>query len=145
MLKKRALLRLQHLGMSIRKGSVREEEYCYIPMGGNLPDLSQRVIAVGGAAATVHASTGFQLCRVLAQVTDVAEAMSTALRTGASPDVVAANTYRALWSPGQRYQRDFQVFGGEFLGSRVHKWALGSIGSRKVEMALLLWPLSIET
>merc|ERR1712216_365510 len=46
-LKERALLRLKHLGLVVRDGSIQEEEYCYIPMGGNLPDLSQRVVAVG--------------------------------------------------------------------------------------------------
>mmetsp|Transcript_93243 Transcript_93243/g.179158 ORF Transcript_93243/g.179158 Transcript_93243/m.179158 type:complete len:668 (-) Transcript_93243:9-2012(-) len=117
-LKERALLRLKHLGLSVREGSVSEEEYCYIPMGGNLPDLTQRVIAIGGAAATVHPATGYQLCRMLASSGDVAAAISTALRSGATPDVAAAAAYRALWSPQLRYQRDFQVFGGEFLGDQ---------------------------
>lgn len=117
-LKQRALTRLKHLGLSIREGSLSEEEYCYIPMGGNLPDASQRVIAIGGAASTVHPATGYQLCRMLASSTDVAEAMSSALRSGAAPDCVAAAAYRHLWSPQQRFQRDFQVFGGEFLGAQ---------------------------
>jgi lycopene beta-cyclase len=37
---------------------VEDEEYCYIPMGGELPDPSQRVVAFGGAANMVHPSTG---------------------------------------------------------------------------------------
>lgn len=37
---------------------VEEEEYCYIPMGGELPDLTQRVIGFGGAANMVHPATG---------------------------------------------------------------------------------------
>lgn len=117
-LKERALLRLKHLGLKVRNGSVSEEEYCYIPMGGNLPDLSQRVIAIGGAAATVHPSTGYQLCRMLASSSDVAAAISKAIRSDAAPDVAAAAAYRALWSPRLRYQRDFQVFGGEFLADQ---------------------------
>ena len=56
-----------------------EEEFCYIPMGGNLPDLSQRVLAVGGAANTVHPATGYQLCRMLASSTDLASAISSNL------------------------------------------------------------------
>ena len=36
-LKERALTRLDHLGLTIKPGSVHDEEYCYIPMGGNLP------------------------------------------------------------------------------------------------------------
>jgi len=111
--------RLSHLGMRIVPGSVHEEEYCYIPMGGNLPDLSQRVIAVGGAAATVHPSTGYQLCRMLASATDLAATVSTELgRDDFGPDAAAAAAYRSLWTPQLRYQRDFQVFGGEFLGDQ---------------------------
>ena len=37
---------------------VEEEEYCYIPMGGELPDLTQRIIGFGGAANMVHPATG---------------------------------------------------------------------------------------
>ena len=36
-----------------------QEEYCYIPMGGELPDRTQRVIAFAGAANTVHPSIGY--------------------------------------------------------------------------------------
>lgn len=109
-LKQRALARLAHLGMTIKPGSVTEEEYCYIPMGGNLPELSQRVIAVGGAAATVHPSTGYQLCRMLASSTDLAGAISAELRRpDFSPDAAAAAAYRSMWTPQLRYQRDFQV------------------------------------
>ena len=68
--KKRAFHRLSHLGMKVF--GVEEEEYCYIPMGGELPDLKQRVVAFAGAANTVHPSTGYQACRMLASATDVA-------------------------------------------------------------------------
>ena len=37
---------------------VEEEEYCYIPMGGELPDLTQRILGFGGAANMVHPATG---------------------------------------------------------------------------------------
>lgn len=125
-LKQRALCRLKHLGMTIRPGSVQEEEYCYIPMGGNLPDLGQRIVAVGGAAATVHPSTGYQLCRMLASSTDLASALSAQLSSdGFDPDVAAAAGYRALWTPQLRYQRDFQVFGGEFLGDQPVEYLRG--------------------
>lgn len=33
---------------------VEEEEYCYIPMGGELPDSRQRIIPFGAAAKMVH-------------------------------------------------------------------------------------------
>ncbi|KAL1499486.1 hypothetical protein AB1Y20_011689 [Prymnesium parvum] len=125
-LKRRAELRLKHLGIKVRPGTIEEEEYCYIPMGGNLPDPSQRIVAIGGAAATVHPATGYQLCRMLASSTDVAAALSEELKKDKlDPDAAAAAAYRALWSPAQRLQRDFQVFGGEFLGAQQVKYLRG--------------------
>mmetsp|Transcript_63572 Transcript_63572/g.175318 ORF Transcript_63572/g.175318 Transcript_63572/m.175318 type:complete len:511 (-) Transcript_63572:915-2447(-) len=114
--KKRLDLRLKHLGVKVVPGTIEEEEFCYIPMGGALPDLTQRVVAVGGAAATVHPSTGYQLCRMLASSTDIAAALSQELAAPSfSPDCAAAAAYRSIWSPSLRLQRDFQVYGGEFL------------------------------
>jgi lycopene beta-cyclase len=55
--KKRALKRLEFHNITIV--NIEEEEYCYIPMGGELPALTQRVIAFGAAANMVHPSTGF--------------------------------------------------------------------------------------
>uniref|UniRef100_A0A7S4B0U6 lycopene beta-cyclase n=1 Tax=Chrysotila carterae TaxID=13221 RepID=A0A7S4B0U6_CHRCT len=116
-LKRRAERRLEHLGIEVVPGSISEKEYCYIPMGGLLPDASQRVIAVGGAAATVHPSTGYQLCRMLTSSTDLAATVSAELaRPNFSPDTASAAAYQTLWPRKSRLQRDFQVFGGEFLG-----------------------------
>mmetsp|Transcript_97540 Transcript_97540/g.134155 ORF Transcript_97540/g.134155 Transcript_97540/m.134155 type:complete len:427 (-) Transcript_97540:333-1613(-) len=116
-LKRRCLRRLEHLGIEIVDGSIAEEEYCYIPMGGALPDPTQRVIPVGGAANTVHPSTGYQLCRLLASSTILSEAITAELRKGDAfnPDAAAAAAHAALWPRCLRLQRDFQVFGGEFL------------------------------
>lgn len=47
--KRRAYRRLQHHGIKVLE--VEEEEYCYIPMGGEIPDLSQR-----GTASLIHPS-----------------------------------------------------------------------------------------
>ena len=44
------------IGMKVL--GLEEEEYCYIPMGGELPDLTQRAVAFGGAANFVHPATG---------------------------------------------------------------------------------------
>jgi lycopene beta-cyclase len=44
--KKRAYSRLTYHGITVQ--GVEEEEYCYIPMGGELPDLQQRVVGFGG-------------------------------------------------------------------------------------------------
>jgi hypothetical protein len=98
---------------------VREEEYCYIPMGGALPDPEQRIVPFGGAANTVHPATGYQLCRMLCSSTDVAGALTAELRRpDFDPDAAAAAAHAALWPRASRLQRDFAVFGGEFLGSQ---------------------------
>jgi lycopene beta-cyclase len=43
--KTRTYARLAYHGIKVY--GVEEEEYCYIPMGGELPDLNQRVIGEG--------------------------------------------------------------------------------------------------
>jgi lycopene beta-cyclase len=112
--KDRMYRRLAHHG--IRVTNVLEEEFCYIPMGGALPQRSQRVIAMGGAAAMVHPSTGYHLCRCLMGAAQVAQVLRKELiRSNANLDEVAALTYHAIWSPENIRQRNFAVFGGEFL------------------------------
>ena len=113
--KERCMTRLKYLGITVL--DVEEEEYCYIPMGGPLPAKDQRVVAFGGAAAMVHPSTGYHLCRAMMGAGNVAKAIREELRTGASwnPDRAAARAYDAIWSPSNIAQRNFAVFGGEFL------------------------------
>jgi len=114
--KDRCYQRLQHLGIQVTK--VYEEEFCYIPMGGALPAKDQRILALGGAAAMVHPSTGFHLCRCLMGAKDVAQVVISELRCPTDQqnlDRAAASAYHALWSPENIRQRNFAVFGGEFL------------------------------
>ena len=111
---RRADLRLKHLGMT-QVSDKEDLEFCYIPMGGPLPDKYQRIVAFGAAAAIVHPATGYQLCRCLCATTDLASALGTALRDDLAPDIAARAAYAALWSPKTSLQRDFAVFGGEFL------------------------------
>ena len=119
LLKRRLLKRLEFHGIEFEPESVREEEYCYIPMGGALPDPEQRIVPFGGAANTVHPATGYQLCRMLCSSTDVARALTTELRRpDFDPDAAAAAAHAALWPRASRLQRDFAVFGGEFLGAQ---------------------------
>jgi lycopene beta-cyclase len=85
-------------------------------MGGALPVRDQRVMGIGGSAAMVHPSTGYHLCRCLMGAT----AMAAAIRKEMSQpkpnlDKVAASAYHALWTPENIRQRNFAVFGGEFL------------------------------
>lgn len=116
--KDRCLTRLEHLGIKVI--DVEEEEYCYIPMGGALPARDQRIIGFGGAAAMVHPSTGYHLCRALIAASDMVDAVEKEFAAVESsgkfiPDRAAANAYDALWSPSNIRQRNFAVFGGEFL------------------------------
>jgi lycopene beta-cyclase len=111
--KKRAYQRLKHLGITVL--GVEEEEYCYIPMGGELPDLTQRVVGFGGAANMVHPATGYHACRMLAASTDVATAIGLGIHGKQSPDEISAAAYKAIWSSQNRGQRDFQAYGGDFL------------------------------
>ena len=111
--KRRAYERLGHHGIKVRE--VFEEEYCYIPMGGPLPARGQRTIAFGAAGGQVHAATGYQLCRAFAAATPVADAIAAGIAAGDAPAKVSADAYSALWTPENQRQRDFAVFGGDFL------------------------------
>lgn len=111
--KQRAMRRLEYHGMEVL--GIEEEEYCYIPMGGELPDRTQRIVAFGGAANMVHPSTGYQACRMMAAATEVAKSVSRGLKEAQPLDAVSAMTYSKLWSTVARNQRDFQVYGGDFL------------------------------
>lgn len=115
--KERCMTRLTHLGITVI--DIEEEEYCYIPMGGPLPAKDQRVIGFGGAAAMVHPSTGYHLCRAMMGAGAVAKVIRDELGNaevkGWNPDRAAARAYNAIWSPSNIAQRNFAVFGGEYL------------------------------
>lgn len=113
--KDRCFKRLKHLGIKVSK--VLEEEFCYIPMGGPLPAHNQRIIAFGGANAIVHPSTGYNLCRTLMAASHLSKVIKSELISKGlfNPDRAAANSYDAIWSPSNIRQRNFAVFGGEFL------------------------------
>jgi len=113
--KERCDIRLKHHGIKVTK--VLEEEFCYIPMGGALPCRDQRVIGLGGAAVMVHPSTGYHLCRCMMGAATMAAAIQNEMTSINNPnlDKVAASAYHALWSPENIRQRNFAVFGGEFL------------------------------
>ena len=115
--KERCFVRLQHLGINVTK--IEEEEFCYIPMGGALPVRDQRVIGLGGSSAMVHPSTGYHLCRCMMGASDMATAILEELNS-LSPnlDRAAASAYNAIWTPENIRQRNFAVFGGEYLMER---------------------------
>jgi lycopene cyclase family protein len=115
--KDRCFRRLDHLGIKVV--DIEEEEFCYIPMGGPLPAKDQRVVAFGGASAMVHPSTGYNLCRNMMGAGAVAKVIAEGLKgddsTAPNLDRIAAAAYHAMWSPSNIRQRNFAVFGGEFL------------------------------
>lgn len=112
--KDRFMKRLDYLGIKVNK--ITEEEFCYIPMGGALPMRDQRILGFGGAAAMVHPSTGYHLCRCLMGASDAARAIKKELSLDApNVDRAVASAYHALWSPSNIRQRNFATFGGEFL------------------------------
>jgi lycopene beta-cyclase len=112
--KDRCFRRLKHLGIQVTK--VKEEEFCYIPMGGALPARDQRILGFGGAAAMVHPSTGYHICRALIGASDAAVAIQEELaKESPNMDRAVASAYNALWSPSNIRQRNFATFGGEFL------------------------------
>jgi len=112
--KDRFFRRLRYLGITPIK--VEDEEFCYIPMGGSLPIKDQRVIGLGGAAAMVHPSTGYHLCRMMIGASDMARTIEEELKASeVNLNRAAANSYHSLWTPENIRQRNFAVFGGEFL------------------------------
>ena len=112
--KDRCFTRLEHLG--IKTSKILEEEFCYIPMGGTLPIPDQRILAVAGANAMVHPSTGYQICRAMMGASDAARVLKEELSSeSCNVDRAVASAYHALWSPENIRQRNFAVFGGEFL------------------------------
>lgn len=112
---RRCAKRLDHLGIQLLSPKT-DIELCYIPMGGPLPDKGQRMIAFGAAAGLVHPATGYQLCRALKASGDVAKALGVSLRDPTTPpDIAAARAYAALWGKTTKLQRDFALFGGDFL------------------------------
>jgi lycopene beta-cyclase len=125
--KDRCFKRMEYLGIQVTK--IHEEEYCYIPMGGARPEYGQRIIALGGSASMVHPATGYHICRCLMGAADVAHVITQAfqvspssssmismnMNNNANIDQVVAEAYHSIWSPETIRQRNFAVFGGEFL------------------------------
>eukprot|EP00873_Tetraselmis_striata_P010501 jgi/Tetstr1/430765/TSEL_020550.t1 len=107
---------------------ITEEEYCLIPMGGELPKVPQRTLAVGGAAGLVHPSTGYMVNRALSTAPTVADKIVDVLdratgreglrRKAASAteaDAMAAEVWASLWPQERLQQREFFCFGQDVL------------------------------
>lgn len=117
-LKARLYKRLAHDGVKVVR--VHEEERSFIPLGGTLPNLNQRVVAFGGAALLVHPATGYMVGRTIRLAAHVARAMKKAFES-AGPDAPSEQVARAcwdeMWNLKSRRQRDFLMFGAQLLES----------------------------
>lgn len=112
-LKERLYKRLAFYGIKV--DTVLDEEFCLIPMGGEMPDLQQRAVAFGGAAALVHPATGYMIARALKLAEEAAEIISKELASNGDADETAFRIWGRIWNMGRRRQRDFFNFGGEYL------------------------------
>nr|ATD53291.1 lycopene beta-cyclase [Campylaephora kondoi] len=112
-LKERLYKRLDYYGIDVQ--DVQDEEFCLIPMGGEMPDLRQRVVAFGGSAALVHPATGYMIARALKLADQAAEIISQEVQCGGGADETAHRIWDRIWNTGRRHQRDFFNFGGEYL------------------------------
>ncbi len=113
-LKRRLYKRLEHDG--VRVAHVHEVEHSLIPMGGALPSANQRVVAFGGAAAFVHPATGYMIARALSLAGPVAGGICDALQRGdEGADALSRAIWRRTWSERMLRQRDFLVYGMNFL------------------------------
>ncbi|XP_010271593.1 PREDICTED: capsanthin/capsorubin synthase, chromoplastic-like [Nelumbo nucifera] len=113
--KRRMVARLRHLGIRVKR--VFEDEKCLIPMGGPLPRIPQRVMAIGGTAGLVHPSTGYMVARTMALAPVLAEAIVECL--GSTRMIRGKQLYQrvwnGLWPTERRCIREFYSFGMETL------------------------------
>ncbi len=113
-LKRRLYKRLELWGTKVE--AVHEEEFCYIPMGGAMVTLPQRVIGFGGSAGLVHPATGYLVSRTMNLAAATAESIDEALRKHPTDAEAASRAvWEKLWTPKMLRQRDFACFGGEYL------------------------------
>jgi len=113
-LKRRLYKRLEHWGTEVLE--VHEEEFCYIPMGGAMPTIPQRVVGFGGAAGLVHPATGYMISRTMNLAAGTAASIESALiQHPLDSEAAAAAVWNTLWTPKTLRQRDFSNFGGEYL------------------------------
>ncbi|GER25376.1 lycopene beta-cyclase [Striga asiatica] len=98
----RLVARLRHWGIRVRE--VVEDEKCAILMGGPLPRIPQRVVAMGGNSGLVHPSTAYMLTRMMALAPEVAGSIA----HGGSP-------WESLWPAERRREREFYNLGMEML------------------------------
>ncbi len=112
-LHRRLRRRLHRMGVSLT--DVDATEMCLIPMDTPLPDLTQRVVGFGGAASFVNPASGYLLGRAFGTAPDLANAIADGLGAGRSPDAVAGQAWRAIWTDDDLLRRELHLFGARIL------------------------------
>lgn len=80
-------------------------ERCFFPMNLPLPNLHQRTVGFGGAAAMVHPASGYQVGSALHRAPYVAKALAAVLSApNGNPTAAAAAAWQAVW-PRDRLRR----------------------------------------
>jgi lycopene beta-cyclase len=93
-----------------------QEERCFIPMGGAIPDHDPRVVGFGASAGMVHPATGYLLARTLATAPVLAATLERELGApDAHPARAATAAWNTLWPADLRARRDLFLFGMEAL------------------------------
>jgi lycopene beta-cyclase len=95
-----------------RRGQV---ETVRVPMNTPMPDLSQRVVAFGAAAAMIHPATGYSFGRTAKTSGPLADVLVAALADGGSPETIAELAYAMLWSEDTVLADELLRFGARFL------------------------------
>jgi lycopene beta-cyclase len=112
-LSRRLHRRLAHSGVTIT--AVEHEEFCLFPMNPSLPDLSQRVLAFGGAASMVHPASGYLMGGLLRRAPSLAACLAQGLAADTDPQVVCAEAWQVLWPRERRRRHALYRFGLEKL------------------------------
>jgi lycopene beta-cyclase len=118
LLRDRLRRRLARRGL--RMDNVEHTELCLIPMDLPLPDLGQRVVGFGAAAALIHPATGYQLGRALRAAPAVAARVAAELRAGATPAAVARAAWQTLWPMSLRATRELLLYGSRVVQGLDH-------------------------
>ncbi|MEM1349617.1 MAG: lycopene cyclase family protein, partial [Myxococcota bacterium] len=114
-LEHRLKMRLKSRRFTYEDGDIEEIERCWIPMGGALPDLDQRVVGFGGAAVMVQPASGYQIARALGWSPGLASAIAAGLDERLDPERLAAQAWNTMWTQERIKQRELYLYGLEAM------------------------------
>jgi len=110
----RLYLRLASLGIRVRE--VESVEAGALPMNQAVPDLDQRVIGFGAAGGFVQPSTGWSVAHSLRMAGPLADHIAAAMGEGKSPEKIARQAWRTMWTRPLLRMRALHLRGGAFFG-----------------------------